>query len=156
MRNADSAERDRQEAEQINHGGNMTRKELEGLYYLRKEIERDEERIEELRAKAESCTQQLSDMPHGSGISDKTSEYVDKIIELQLKIFEKALDCIEQETRITDFLRTIDDPLIRLIIELRHVDFMKWRDIAQKIGGENTEDSVRMMHGRFLKKLEKS
>lgn len=46
----------------------------------------------------------------------------------------------------------IKDSQVRLILLLRYVDGMSWRNIAARVGGGNTSDSVRMMHNRFLSK----
>lgn len=46
----------------------------------------------------------------------------------------------------------IQDTQVRLILLLRYVDGMSWANIAARVGGGNTGDSVRMMHNRFLSK----
>lgn len=128
----------------------MTYRELNGISALREEIKRDYERIEELRSLAESTTQTLSDMPRGSGVSDKVARYAAQIVDLQISILGHRLDAIEEEKKITDYVSTITDPLIRLIIKLRHVDLLKWQDIAQQIGGGNSAESIRQAYHRFL------
>ena len=46
----------------------------------------------------------------------------------------------------------VKDSQVRLILFLRYVDGMSWRNIAARVGGGNTSDSVRMIHNRFLSK----
>lgn len=46
----------------------------------------------------------------------------------------------------------VKDSQARLILLLRYVDGMSWRNIAARVGGGNTSDSVRMIHNRFLSK----
>lgn len=46
----------------------------------------------------------------------------------------------------------VKDSQVRLILLLRYVDGMSWRNIAARVGGGNTSDSVRMIHNRFLSK----
>lgn len=128
----------------------MTYRELNRIHALREEIKRDYERMEELRSLAESTTQTLSDMPRGSGVSDKVARYAAQIVDLQISILGHRLDAIEEEKKITDYVSTITDPLIRLIIKLRHVDLLKWQDIAQQIGGGNSAESIRQAYHRFL------
>ena len=48
-------------------------------------------------------------------------------------------------------ISSISDPLVRQIVVLRVVDGRSWRDIAQIVGGDNSEDSVRMMFNRSVK-----
>jgi hypothetical protein len=62
--------------------------------------------------------------------------------------------CIAHYNRIMRYVASIDDSLIRQVITYRHVDMMKWRDIAQKIGGGNSEDGIRMAYKRYLEKAE--
>ena len=52
---------------------------------------------------------------------------------------------------INRYVENIDDSLIRQIIILRHVNGLTWEQVAASIGGNNTADSVRMMHDRFLR-----
>lgn len=128
----------------------MIYRELNRISALREEIKRDYERIEELRSLAESTTQTLSDMPRGSGVSDKVARYAAQIVDLQISILGHRLDAIEEEKKITDYVSTITDPLMRLIIKLRHVDLLKWQDIAQQIGGGNSAESIRQAYHRYL------
>ena len=46
----------------------------------------------------------------------------------------------------------VKDSQVRLILLLRYVDGMSWRNIAVRVEGGNTSDSVRMIHNRFLSK----
>ena len=46
----------------------------------------------------------------------------------------------------------VKDSQVRLILLMRYVDGMSWRNIAARVGGGNTSDSVRMIHNRFLSK----
>jgi hypothetical protein len=50
------------------------------------------------------------------------------------------------------YVAEIDDSYMRQIITYRHIDMLKWRDIAQKIGGGNTEDGIRMAYKRFIER----
>lgn len=45
---------------------------------------------------------------------------------------------------------SIKDSQVRLILLLRYVDRMSWRNIAARVGGGNTVDSCRKMAERFL------
>jgi hypothetical protein len=54
-----------------------------------------------------------------------------------------------------EYLRTIPDYQIRLILTLRFVDLMTWRQIAFKVGGNNNEESVKKQAYRFIKNSQK-
>ena len=130
-----------------------TRKELSQLYYLKREIRNDEQRLMELEAAATSITQNISGMPGSGRKSDKTAIGAE-IADLKRIIRSKNEMCIAHYNRIMRYVASIDDSLIRQVITYRHVDMMKWRDIAQKIGGGNSEDGIRMAYKRYLEKAE--
>lgn len=53
---------------------------------------------------------------------------------------------------IESYISTVDDSIVRLIITYRVLDNMSWCEVASKVGGNNTEDSVRKMYERYVKK----
>lgn len=130
----------------------MTKKELSQLYYLRKEIRADQCRLEKLESKATSITQYITGMPGGGGAGDKISYYGTEIAEQRNLIEEKLRRAIIVQNKILEYINTIDDSFMRLILTQRYIDCNTWTKIAINIGGGNTPDSVRMSHNRFLKK----
>ena len=129
----------------------MTKKELSQLYYLQREIASDEARIAVLEAAATGTTAKISGMPGGGKISDKTA-IAAEIADLRSIIESKRNMCVAHYNQIMRYVAGIDDSLIRQIITYRHIDMMKWRDIAQKIGGGNSEDGLRKIYARHLGK----
>lgn len=53
-----------------------------------------------------------------------------------------------------EFIASIESSHERRIITMRIIDKLSWRQIAQVMGGNNTEDSVRKAYERFLEKSE--
>lgn len=47
---------------------------------------------------------------------------------------------------------TVDDSLVRRAMYLRHVCCKSWNAVAMDIGGDNTADTIRMAHDRFIKR----
>ena len=129
----------------------MTKKELSQLYYLNKEIEQDKARLAELEGLATSSTGNISGMPHASGISDKTAiaceiaDYRD-IIEGKVKM------CFAQFNSINRYIATIDDSMVRQIMQYRFVSGLSWTAVAMHIGGGNTADGVRKIVTRYCSK----
>ena len=128
----------------------MTKKELSQLYNLGEEIKAKEEQLEQLKAIAESTTAQLSDMPHGIGVSDKIGKTVAEIADIKSLIQLKIQEYWHEYNRLMRYINDIDDSLVRQIMTMRHINGMTWNAIANTIGG-NTEDSIRKMHDRYLK-----
>lgn len=86
-----------------------------------------------------------------SGISSpvqKIAEQREKIREL---ISMKLAEISVAEREILEYIFSIDDSQIRRIMRLRHIELKSWLQVANIIGGNNTADSVRMMHDRYLK-----
>lgn len=129
----------------------MTKKDLSQLYYLQREIANDEQRLLELEAAATNTTAKLSGMPGGGKTSDKTA-IAAEMADLRSIIRSKQDMCVAHYNQIMRYVAGIDDSLIRQIITYRHIDMMKWRDIAQKVGGGNSEDGLRKIYTRFLEK----
>ena len=86
-----------------------------------------------------------------SGISSpvqKIAEQREKIRELiSMKLAEISI----AEREILEYIFSINDSQIRRIMRLRHIELKSWLQVANAIGGNNTADSVRMAHDRYLK-----
>lgn len=129
----------------------ITRKDLSQLYYLKREIKSDEQRLRDLKDAATKITQSMSGMPGSGKKSDKTAIGAE-IADLEKIISSKNQMCVAHYNRIMRYVAEIDDSFMRQIIMYRHIDMLKWRDIAQKIGGGNTEDGIRMAYKRFIER----
>ena len=57
-----------------------------------------------------------------------------------------------QINEIEKFLSSISDSFVRRIVMLRVVDRLTWNEVADKIGGGNTENSVKKIYQRCLSK----
>lgn len=58
----------------------------------------------------------------------------------------------KKHDKITSFILDIDDSQTRLIFKLRCLDSLTWNQIADRIGGMNSEDTVKKRFYRYLKK----
>ena len=132
----------------------MRLKELSQLYYLSKEIEMDQQRLEELRSRAESPSSPvLTGMPINHTNESRVERYAIKIVDLEAIIAKKQQQCIYERNRLEQFIGDIDDSLTRQIFTLRCVHGQGWLEIADNVGGGNTCDGVRMRFYRHLKKV---
>lgn len=132
----------------------MTKKELSQCYYLRKEIRSDEERLARLQAEAKyPPSPKLSDEPPGPPTNEgRTERLALEIVDLEAIIAAKHIQRIHELAKLERYISEIDDSLTRQVFSYRHVDGMRWTEIARALGGGNTADSVRMLHDRYLKK----
>ena len=70
----------------------------------------------------------------------------------KIKIKKKISELQGKRQEIIDFIMGIDDPQTRLIVKLRCYNLLTWNAVADKIGGMNSEDTVKKRFYRFLKK----
>jgi hypothetical protein len=130
----------------------MTKKELSQLYYLNREIEEQQRRLEELEALATSCTHHITGMPRSKGIMDRLAGYIAEIADLKSLLDLNIRKCFYELNRINRFINSVEDSQMRMILALRYVNGLSWDQVAASIGGGNSDKSVQMMVQRFLAK----
>jgi hypothetical protein len=132
----------------------MTVKRLQQLQYIRKLIEKERERVADLRESLGTRSPVISDMPKGSGARDKLGEVMPVIVDKEAGIAD-LLQKLEAEERIlTDWIMQTS-PKIQLICRLRFIDGLSWEDVADALDTGNgviTGDGCRMALNNFLKK----
>lgn len=128
----------------------MTVKEMSQLYHLNREIEQLEKQLEELECLAEGTTQVITGMPHGGGTSDKVGRYAVRIADLQSMIDNRKARCWDELRRLNAYIDDVEDSLTRQILTLRYVNGLSWQQVADNVGGANTEDSVKKICYRYL------
>lgn len=130
----------------------MTLKELSQLYYLNREIENDQRRLEELEAKLTSpSSPNLSGMPRSTAYDNKIESSVADIMDLKAIIAAKQQQCIYERSRLMRYITEIDDSLTREIFVFRFVNGLSWRQVAASVGGNNTAENVRQICSRYIR-----
>lgn len=66
------------------------------------------------------------------------------------KIEDKYTELLELQSEVEEYIESISDSRMRRIIRMRFLDKLTWNQVANNIGGGNTEDSVRMSFNRFI------
>lgn len=128
----------------------MTKKELNQMYYLIKEIEMWKKALNDIEYRSLLPSQEITGMPFAVGISDKTGNMgtLKADITNTIKRLQKQAD--EEYLKIVKYIETIDDSLMKQIMYHRHALCMKWGQVARIVGGGNTSDGLRKLHDRFL------
>lgn len=129
----------------------MTKKELSQLYYLNREIEEQQRRLQELEELATSCTAHITGMPHGSGVADKIGKYAAEIADLRGLLDLNLKKCFYELNRLNRYIASIEESQMRMILSLRYINGLPWQQIAFNIG-ERDEQYPRRKHNEFLKK----
>ena len=128
----------------------MTIQELQQLFYLEKLIESEKNRLEDLIAAADVKSPVLSDMPKAPGVRDKLGDIVPAIIDQKTEIQKSLLQYEETREALLRYINHVPNARIKLIMILRFVDQKSWQEVADAIGGKETEHSVKQACYRYM------
>ena len=117
---------------------------------LDREIEANLELLERLRAREESCTAQLSDMPRGSEVSDKT-KITDKRIDLENSLSEIVIKLYERIDQAKGYINTLPHSIQRTVFTEYYLNNKTWEEVCNVINYGYTH--VQNIHGEGLKYL---
>lgn len=123
----------------------MTEQELRGYIYLKARIAKVEERIAELEQENGLGSLNMDGMPHGSTPGDPVARMAIARAELHQQLVRLRADLKEKEREIREYINTIEDEEIKLIIEWRFIDLLDWYEIAgnlEDITGKNVDRST--------------
>lgn len=129
----------------------MHSKDLSQLYYLKKDIERRERRIEELESEAERTTSLLSSMPKSKQSDDRLSRIVANIVDEKIMVMLKTEELGIERRNLEYIIDSVKDAKIRLYMSARFIDGMTWQQIANKCGNEITGEAARIAVERYMK-----
>lgn len=134
----------------------MDKKTLYRLFYLPKQIEQKEREIQRIWDKLTSISPNLSGMPHGGGVHDKLGEGVPELVDKKNELEAQKRGFEQEEKEINDWIDAVDDLQVNLILCLRFREKLTWNEVADQMGGINTDDSCRKMIDRYLEKGERN
>ena len=134
-------------------GDVMIRGELNELYWLNKEVEDLQNRLQELEETNGVGSSKMGDGIHSNEIRNPVEKVAMKKMQVKTRIAETMLIILEEKERIERFVETIPDSQIRTIIRLRNIDLMSWEAIGSFMGLDRK--TVSSKYNKFLKELEK-
>ena len=135
----------------------MTQTELEKVYFLKKELNMWQERLSELQADIALGIKELDGMPRSNtnGTSNPTEDKAIKLEEVS-KIIEGKISEIQYAiSEVDEYILTIEDPKLRIILQCRCRMLMKWDEVAEQLGAGYNAESVRQIYHRHIKDLPK-
>lgn len=111
----------------------MTIKELSKYHNIKIEIEQLENNVKELESTIIGSSK-ITGMPSVISVNSSPTERIGtKLVQLNLKIEDKKENLLDEAHKIEDFLTTVDDAEIRIIIRERFLYGKTWDDIAKKM-----------------------
>lgn len=131
-----------------------------------------QEEVKEVRNRIESTEKQIAKIEEEGNVIDTVSggtggiqhfkiegfpypEYSRKKSLLYVRkatLVNLELELIETLNQVEEFIAGVEDSRIRRIITLRFIENLSWNKVADRIGGGNTEDSVKKSFYRFMEK----
>lgn len=128
----------------------MTIGDLNQLAYLEKAIELEKDRLRTLRESLDVKSPVITDMPKAPGSRDKLGEVVPEIVDMDQEITKNIRMLTEMKERLTQFIEKTGNVKMRMILTLRFIKQMSWQDVADYIGGKETEYSVKQAAYRYV------
>jgi hypothetical protein len=142
----------------INRGDkHMKKEELSQLTSLNKEIELIKEQINdvEFSVVTDSVKGSSSEYPYTQhSIKIQGIDYRDynrKVNKLKMQLSQKLSELMDKVTEINDYISTIDDSEIRMILTLRYINNLPWHQVAAHMGVQGDGSTERKKHDRFMK-----
>ena len=87
-------------------------------------------------------------------LAEEKDEATTKLMsKLYVELEKQHREQLAKELSITRFIKSIQDAQVRASIEMHYIDGATWNEVADAIGGGNTETSCRKYVSRYLKKL---
>lgn len=130
----------------------MTKKELEQVFYISKEIEMWKKELERLRGQSLIKSPPLTGMPGGSHEGNAVENLVFKIMQCEEIIKRKIAEMELAKIEVIKFINGIEDSYTRQIVFYRNCELMSWNDVASSMGEGYTAECVRQSYKRFLNK----
>lgn len=123
----------------------MTESELMGYIYIKARIARVEERIAELEQESGLGSLNMDGMPHGSTPGDPVARMAIARAALHEQLVRLRADLKEKEREIREYINSVENEEIKLIIEWRFIDLLDWYEIAgrlEDLTGKNVDRST--------------
>ena len=109
---------------------------------------REKERIMSRLTRMTSC---LSGMPHGGGESDKMTDGVAKVIELDAEIDSKVDALCDLRREVCANIGTVNDTTLRRVLTLRYISGKTWEQIAVNMSYSYMQ--ICRLHGKALSEI---
>lgn len=88
---------------------------------------------------------------HIEGLTSTSEMFLNSTINAEIRKLESRYENLLHVTNdVLDFIESIDDSHMRMIITYRIIENYSWGQVADAMGGGNTEDGVKKAFYRFM------
>ena len=134
------------------------------IKYLRKKIDslQNEQAKMEKNKRHSTVKASMKDFPYTEhnvktdgyvGLTTISERCLNSIINKEIKSLESRYEKLLQVTNdVMDFIESIEDSHMRMIITYRIIENYSWNQVADAMGGGNTENGVKQAFCRFMGK----
>lgn len=126
---------------------------LKSAWTVHKMLESNFAVLQNLDDIANNITPAYSMAPVGSGTGQKLENAIIKKVDFEMAIREEYEQLVESLREVRSLIKLVDDPVQRLILQKRYLNYQKWEVIAADLG--YSWRRVHQLHGEGLKKIVK-
>ncbi|HOV68838.1 MAG TPA: DUF1492 domain-containing protein [Clostridia bacterium] len=124
------------------------------LHRINQRIETKREQIERLRELVQYATgKYTAELKGKTGSYSKLDAYIPKYLDMEKKLQAEAEDLIKLLEEARELISRIENPEYRLVLELRHIEMLRWCEICERMKYERR--NVFYIHSRALSAFEK-
>lgn len=130
----------------------MTIQELSKYHDIKLEIKQIEDNIRELEETTISSSK-ITGMPFSTGGKNEspTERIGIKLANLKDKLLKKTEKLLDEHDKIEDFLSTVDDAEIRIIIRKRFLEDKSWEKVGKETSSDRSTPYYKLKN--YLKRL---
>lgn len=130
----------------------MTEQELRGYSFIKARIEKVENRIAELEQENGLGSVNWDGMPHGSTPGDPVARMAIARATLHEHLVRLLAELKEKEREIREYIESVENEEVKLIIEWRFIDLLEWYEIAGKLEEMTGKNVDRSTPGKKMRK----
>ena len=127
------------------------KKKLKSYHDLDIQIDRLLEEKARWRARAMKVSPSYSPLPKAAAQEDSTQSCIERVVLLEGEINRKIDALILLKREIEGYIQTVNNPTLRLLLQLRYIDGYTWEKVAEKLHYDYRH--VTKLHGKALSLL---
>ena len=125
---------------------------LRNAYKTEIQIQSKLEQIESMRSLVEKTTTALSDMPKGASQGSQLESIITKLIDSENELNQSIDFLIDTKAEVRFAIKTVEDPDLRLVLELRYLCYKPWSQISEEMCYDIRQ--IHRLHSKALFELE--
>lgn len=130
----------------------MTENELKGYVFIKARIAKVRERLAEMELEDGLGSLNMDGMPHGSTPGDPVARMAIARATLHEHLLRLSADLEEKEREIREYIDSVEDEEVKLIIEWRFIDLLDWYEIAGRLEDMTGKNVDRSTPGKKMRK----